>query len=87
MTDDEIIAELNEAAEADDPDFREACTLAALTELSTEVVALAMDLGVPLTEALIDSVDGDPTDCADGLTAIIRHVRGELELRSNHADD
>ncbi|MEX0385862.1 hypothetical protein [Spiribacter onubensis] len=75
MTNDEIIAELNAAAEADDSEFREACTLAALTEMSVEVVALAMDIGVPLTEEILDSVDGDATDCADGITAIIRHVR------------
>jgi hypothetical protein len=83
MTNDEIIAEHNAAAEAGDTDFREAATLAALMELSTEVVALAMDLGVPLTEELMDSVDGDATDCADGLTAIIRHVRGELDLQGD----
>jgi len=83
MTNDEIITEHNAAAEAGDPDFREAATLAAITELSTEVVALAMDLGVPLTEELLDSVDGDAADCADGLTAIIRHVRGELDLRGD----
>lgn len=83
MTNDEIIEEHNAAAEAGDPDFREAATLAALMELSTEVVALAMDLGVPMTEELLDSVDDDATDCADGLTAIIRHVRGELDLQGH----
>jgi len=82
MDNEEIIAELNAAAEADDPEFREACTLASLAELSNEIAALAHDLGVELPETLAVESDSDhPADSADALTEVLRHVRGELEAR------
>jgi len=78
----EIIAELNAAAEADDPEFREACTIAALSELSGEIAALAHDLGVELPETFAVEPDSDhPADSADALTEVLRHVRVELEAR------
>lgn len=78
----EIIAELNAAAEADDPEFREACTIAALSELSGEIAALALDLGVELPDTLAGEPDSDhPADSADALTELLRYVRVEMGAR------
>lgn len=80
MDNEEIIAEINAAAEADDPEFREVCTLASLVELSDEIAALALDLGAELPEWLMEGVDdGDATDYTDALTVILRHIRGQID--------
>ncbi len=78
MTNDEIIAEFNEA---DGPEFREAAALAALMELSNEIVALSLYLGVELPEDLLESFDAedcDNTEYADGLSGVVQYVRNQI---------
>lgn len=78
MTNDEIIAEFNEAA-----------TLAALMELSNEIAALSLDLGVELPEDLLASVnidDCDSADYTDGLSEIVQHVRDQIGERGDGDD-
>jgi len=78
MNNDEIIAEFSEA---EGPEFSEAATLAALMELSNEIAALSLDLGVELPEDLLASVnkdDCDSADYADGLSEIVQHVRDQI---------
>jgi len=85
MTNDEIIAEFNEA---DGPEFSEAATLAALMELSNEIVALSLYLGVELPEDLLESLDAEDcnnTEYADGLSGIVQYVRNQIgEIADGH---
>jgi len=85
MTNDEIIAEFNET---DGPEFNEAATLAALMELSNEIVALSLYLGVELPEDLLESLDIEDcnnTEYADGLSGIVQYVRNQIgEIADGH---
>jgi len=85
MTNDDIIAEFNEA---DGPEFREAATLASLMDLANDIVGLALDFDVD-PEAFAKQIERDTTDpseYADVLRVALRTVREQIRGTSGGSD-